>query len=197
MTGDKEKKQNGFTLMEILVVLGVFATISVAVADLFMLSSRAERRASALQKTQADARTALGLMTTMIRKSQVAYSEMPMIPNPLGELAIESANGTITKFSKSSDPQKCGSSPAPCLLITSSDQGGSVSAPFTPQGLAVEDLKFYLTPAVDPFYYDPLSGTYAANSQPTVTIALSLIPTGKSEQRIAAQTTVTARTYER
>jgi type II secretory pathway pseudopilin PulG len=184
--------------MEVLVVLAVFSTISVAVADLFLISSRAERRAGSVQQVQADARSALEYMVSEVRTSSVAYSRLPApLASPLAELIVSKPDGRVYGFAASSDPARCGQTALPCLLVTLEENGASESAPLTPADLAVRDLKFYVTPAEDPFLYNPATGAYAADEEPLVTIVLSLVPVGHPEQSVAVQTTVATRNYVR
>lgn len=188
----------GFTMMEILVVLAVFSTVSVAVADLFLLSSRAQRRTGEIERVQTEGRFVLEYIVQHFKSGTVAYDRMSEpIAEPSETLVVRSASGGVSTFSVSPDPVECGRAATPCLLLTY-DEGGVVTrSPLTPPGLAVKDLKFFVYPDVDPNRFDPALGGYAADAQPIVTIALSLAPIGKPEQAISVQTAVASRTYAR
>ncbi len=184
--------QAGFTLMEVLVSLAIFSTISVAVTDIFLISTRAERRIGSEEELSGTARSAMERVVRTVRTGALDYGQMTVTPGvPLAALRVLDAAGTSYGFSASSDVGLCGASPTPCLLITEA----GVSAPLTPAGITVSDLKFFVTPAADPFVFDPATGSYAADAQPTVTVVLALTrPTGVA---VRLQTTVTTRQYVR
>jgi len=185
-------------MMEILVVLAVFSTVSVAVADLFMLASRAERRTGDNERVQSEARFVTEFLAREIRSGSVAYDLFPSpFPVPATSLSMRRPDGTVDTISVSPDPVRCGRATAPCLVFGTTVGGAPVESPLTPAGLTVEDFKVYVTPGLDPNLFDPSIGTYASDESPLVTFVLSLVPVGHPEQRIAAETAVTPRVYAR
>ena len=194
-TGHTAFSEHGFTLVEILVVLGIFSTISVAVTDIYLLATRAERRVDVEQGLQGNARTALDFITRSIRNGSIAYDLMPSpIPSPVDQITVRTRAGTLFEFFRSADAQLCGTSSPPCLMVR---EGAAQSAALSPAGMVVEDLRFFVSPPHDPFLFDGTLGTYAADAQPTVTIVLILAQAGKSAARVQVQTTITTRQYVR
>ena len=191
------QQQRGFTLMEMLVVLGIFATISVAVTDIFLLSTKAQRRVGDAERTQGDARSALEYLVRTVRTGTIAYDLLPNpLPTPLTSIAVRNNGGMLLQFSLSSDPLACGSSAIPCLLVTEGE-AVSVTAPLTSNNVAVNDLRFFLSPQTDPFSFDASAGSYASDAQPILTVSMTVSPPGKTAQQIVLQTSVTPRQYAR
>lgn len=194
----------GFTLLEMLIVLGIFSTVVVIASDIFLMSSRVQRKVFGLERAQADARFLLEAMTREVRTGEIDYAYYSdrgaAIDRPDRELALVDPTGTKIRFF-ASDAATEGNCPdeasRPCLLVAI---GADAPQPMTPKGLIVRELGFYVAPAVDPFVFDPAGGGYAADDQPRVTIVMSLEATEvRSEERtaVSAQTTVSSRKYKR
>ncbi len=183
--------------MEILVVLGIFATISVAVTDIFLLSTKAQRRVGDAERTQGDARSALEYLVRTVRTGTIAYDLLPNpLPSPLTSIAVRNGGGTLLRFSLSSDTAACGTSAVPCLLVTEGEVA-PVTAPLTSSDVAVNDLRFFLSPQTDPFSFDAQGGSYASDAQPILTVSMTVFPPGKTAQQTVLQTSVTPRQYAR
>jgi type II secretory pathway pseudopilin PulG len=183
--------------MEMLVVLAIFATISVAVTDIFLLSTKAQRRIGAAERTQGDARSALEYLVRTVRTGTIAYDLLPNpLPSPLTSIALRNGGGTLFQFSLSSDAVLCGASAVPCLLVTEGETA-PVTAPLTGADVALKDLRFFLSPETDPFSFDQNTGAYATDAQPLLTISMTVSPPGKTAQQTVVQTSVTPRSYAR
>ncbi len=76
------KRQMGFTLMEIIVVLAVFSILILLLINVFLLSLRAQRQASNRQDAVANLRFVLETMAQNIRTSEIDYSQ-PLNPQVL------------------------------------------------------------------------------------------------------------------
>jgi prepilin-type N-terminal cleavage/methylation domain-containing protein len=193
----------GFTLMELLVVLGIVSTVVVSSTDIFMLVSRSQRKIFSLERAQADARYTMETIAREVRngKFDYAYYSGGPVPTPTDDLALIDNAGAPIRFHESvaADESACpDAASTPCLLVT---LGTDSPASLTPKGVALRNLKFYVSPGIDPFLFDPLNGTYAASGQPRVTIVLVLESAGNraNEQGsiVYSQTTVTSRAYRR
>ncbi|KPJ85499.1 hypothetical protein AMJ57_02860 [Parcubacteria bacterium SG8_24] len=203
-TPDDGRRNRGFTLMELLVVLTIFSTVVVAATDIFLLSSRSQRKIFSLERAQADARFTMEAMTREIRTGNLDYGYYDGRGTPIGlpevELALIDSTGAAIRFHESDagNEEACPEPQSrPCLLVT---VGANDPASITPKGVRVRNLKFYISPTVDPTVFDPVSGSYAADEQPRVTIVLVLETTGtKAEERsvVYFQTTATNRSYVR
>jgi prepilin-type N-terminal cleavage/methylation domain-containing protein len=194
----------GFTLMEMLVVLTIFSMVVVAATDIFILSSRSQRKVFGLERVQADARFTMESIVREVRTGMVDrewYASRGAPPGgPDDTLALIDATGTsiVFKESDASDEEYCPDvTSRPCLLVS---LDGSVPASITPVGVRVRSLGFYIMPAEDPFAFDVDLGAYPSDVQPFVTIALSLEtvePRVTDRTLVRFQTTATQRAYSR
>lgn len=190
-------KKNGFTLVEMMIVLAIFSVATVVIVDIFMMASRAERRTLAIQKIQSDARYSLEAMSREIKMDMIdyAYYGGTILNLPSDVLALRDADDNQIIFKKSSD--NCPSGTTNCLVV--SLDGGAVWESITVPGINVLDLKFYIDPAVDPFKMNA-GNAYDSDHQPRVTIALRTKGVGgrpDEQQTVYLQTTVSNRIYRR
>lgn len=196
--------RRGFTLMELLVVLGLFSTVVVASSDIFLLASKAQRKVFGLERTQADARFTMEAIVREMRTGAVDYAYYANRGTPLGvpdhQLALIDSTNTKLLFSvsDSSTESACADvASRPCMLVTI---GTGAPVAISPKGVKVRTAKFYLAPVIDPLTFDPMTGTYSSNVQPHVTIVLALESTTErvDEQSVVyLQTTATNRGYRR
>ena len=68
------KKGEGFTLIEILVVLGLFTLLSLLIINVFLLSLNAQRKAVARQEAVSSLRFVMETMAQEIRTSEINYN---------------------------------------------------------------------------------------------------------------------------
>lgn len=196
MIGDKR----GLTLMEILVVMGVFSLTVTITSAIFLLANQAQRRVLALTAAQADLRFAMEAIVREVRGGQIDYATYEGaqggISVPAERLILKSASGNRLEFYAETNPTVCPTGVARCLAVGVNGTSQSL----TSAGVSLEKLVFYVTPGNDPFSIDPASGLYKADAQPTVTMALEVKTTGAKPLDIVtmnAQTTVTSRSYVR
>lgn len=193
------RDNRGLTLMELLVVMGVFSLTVAIASSIFIQSNRAQRRVLALTAAQADLRFTLEAIVREIRGGQIDYASYEGsggISVPAEKLIIRSASGSLLKFYAETNPTVCPGNVTRCLAVDVDGQVQSV----TSSGITLQDLTFYISPQSDPFSVDPASGRYKADQQPLVTVALK-VKTGGSKTEdaaiLSAQTTVASRTYAR
>lgn len=189
--------KKGFTLVEMLVVLAVFSVVTVVIVDIFMLASRAQRRTLAVQKIQSDARYSLEAMSREIRMDMVDYAYYGGTVNeiPSETLALRDQDDNRIIFKKSNE--YCPAGTTDCIVV--SIDGGSNWESITAPGINVDDLKFYIDPAVDPFLQNA-GFTYDSDNQPRVTVTLVTRGAGglsDEEKTVYLQTTVSNRIYRR
>lgn len=186
--------------MELLVVMGIFSLTVMITSGIFMLSNRAQRRVLAITAAQADLRFALEAMVREVRSGRIAYETYAGsggISIPAPKLILLNAAGQKEEFYLDNDPAVCPAAVVSCLAVKID---GSLPQAVTSIGITIDQLSFFITPQVDPFAVDPVSGLYGSDIQPTVTIAMRARTTnvGASDiQTITAQTTVTSRAYVR
>jgi len=73
-TGQETRNKFGFTLIEVLVVLGLFSILSVIIINVFLLSLGSQRQASFRQKTLANLRYVMEIVGRQVRISEIDYS---------------------------------------------------------------------------------------------------------------------------
>lgn len=200
MTGaDLLRDRRGLTLMELLVVLGVFSMTVAITSAIFLQSNQAQRRVLAITAAQADLRFALEAIVREVRAGTIDYATYEGsggIPVPADRLVVLSASGERLEFYEETEPSVCPSGIAACLAVKVDGTPQSV----TSAGVELRDLTFFISPQADPFTLDEASGLYKADAQPLVTIALKVATVGRRAEDVAvmnAQTTVAARTYVR
>lgn len=197
-------RDRGFTLMEMLVVLTIFSTVVVAATDIFLLASRSQRKVFGLERVQADARFAMEAIVREVRTGSIDYGyyagrAAPMA-EPDAELALIDSTETPLVFRESdaSTESACPDADSvPCLLVT---VGAGAPESITPKGVKVRNAKFYIAPTVDPFEFDPVTGSYLSDLQPRVTIVLVLesVETRTEDRSVVYfQTTASNRRYQR
>jgi len=200
MTGVKLKARKGVTLMELLVVLGVFSTTVMLTSAIFLQSNVVQRRVLLMGAAQADLRFTLEAMVREVRQGGVDYGYYEGeggIELPADRLVVTNPYGEREMFFTSTDPGVCPQGIARCVAV--SIDGGAPES-MTSRSFELERMFFYITPSADPFTVDPDSGTYLSDIQPTVTVVISGKTKGSKPTDIVAvdaQTTVTARTYVR
>ena len=195
MIGDKR----GLTLMELLVVLGVFSLTVALTSAIFIQSNRAQRRVLALTAAQADLRFGLESIVREVRGGQIdyaTYAGSSGISVPTDRLYLKSADGSHLEFYAETSPAVCPAGVAKCLAVKVDGAAQSV----TSAGVLLEDLTFYISPQTDPFSIDQASGLYTSDQQPLVTVAMKIRTGGSKTEDAAeldAQTTVASRMYVR
>lgn len=199
-------KRKSFTLMEAVVVMGIFVILLTSMTEIFLRTSQFGRQIALRSKLQSDARYAVEAVARAVRVSDLDYASWGLggglPPQPNSELRlIDPTSGAVSRIRLDETDAGCwndGSS-FPCVAV-STDNFGSVWTPLTPQKVKVETLLFFASPPVDPFLLDEDTGLYASNSQPIVTVLLTvrgLSSRVADEWVYSVQTTVTPRLYLR
>jgi len=195
----------GFTLMEMLVALGIFSVVMATATDIYIMAGRGQRKALNLERVQSDARFTLEAITREVRTGIIDYDYYENREEPISlpdeDLAIVASDNTRIRFFRS-DEDTNGYCPdtasIPCVLVK---VGASEPASVTPRGVVAYNLKFYISPDVDPNYYDSgPGGGWLSDVQPHVTTVLHLSSTGgrwAEQGEVYIQSTATSRTYRR
>jgi len=177
------KKQNqlnirGFTLVELLVAMAVFALAIVAITGIFISVTKTQRKSRIEQRVQAEARYTLDMISREIRDSYIDYAQ----PFSTSVLHLERPGGQKVAFNVVGN-----------TLQMTIDSGTPTA--ISSSNVKVADLRFYVTPGTDPF----VEG--GPNEQPRVTISLTIEDkdAAKAEEQaeIEAQTTISSRQYRR
>ncbi len=182
--------QPGFTLVEIIVAMAIFVTALTAISAIFTYANRSQRTTLAVSETQGDARFALEVMAQQIRRGSVDYASVQyggtIASNPQSVLVLRDANNNQVWFRRTASGSRG---------IVEMSEDGSTWVDLTPPTVSVDVLKFYLSPATDPFAASP-----ATNQQPLVTIAMVSSSTAVGTETVLpayVQTTISSRQYAR
>ena len=183
------KKENGFTLVEMLVTMSIFVTAITTLSAIFLLTNQSQRKNKALQDIQTDARFSMEVVSQQIRRGVIDYDfyDGSIDSNPQTILALLDSAGNKIQFRRFEASGRG-------ELQISQDNGMNWTA-LTPPDISILDLFFYISPTTDPFAQTPLN-----NLQPLVTIALiskNITTSGESIPNNFLQTTVSSRQYLR
>ncbi|MEK7073449.1 MAG: type II secretion system protein [Patescibacteria group bacterium] len=201
MIGDNRgpalSRVEGFTLIEVLVVVAIFSTAMVAVTDMFLIANRAERKILGREDIASTARVAVEQIARGVRQGSIDYARYadPAEGGPIGltdtRLFLRGSDGNTFSFRRGESGCEPGS--IPCLIVEENGETASL----TPKGVVVEQFTVIVNPTFNPFERLP-DGTYPNTAQPTVTVVLVLRSgSGASAASIRVQTTVASRAYVR
>lgn len=209
MLGKKNKKskinkfvQTGFTLMEVVIALAIFATATIVITDIYIMAQRTQTKLAGQTKVQSDARFVMEVLTREVRLNGIDYdyiaSQGDTPSDGLDYLPLKDNLGNTVLFTISIDTADvCSANATQCLAV---QKGNSVLASITPEGVNVNSIKFYIYPDNDPFVLDTVNWQYPNDDQPWVTIVLvsETIGLREIEDSISyLQTTVSTRQYKR
>lgn len=181
----------GFTLIEVIMVLGIFTIATTAAMSIFVSANKASRRTLALARVGTDARWVMEKMVEDIRLGTVEYGSTA-IQNPIERLRLRTVEGELLEYGLEQDAAICGEGVTRCLAFA---RGNVAATTMTPKNMEVRRLDFYVWPITNPFIESA-----TVRGQPRVTIVMETATTGgkKEEQStLALQTTVSTRVYKR
>ncbi len=187
---DKSVLHSGFTLVEILVAISVFAIASVVIAGIFLNITGLQQNTASTQRLQNDARYILEKIAREVRSREIDYP----LSNPqtyvyfrkdeLGGylyVCFDSANNNLKYYvSPTGDSTNC---------IVSGE-------PINASDVKVNNVQFYVQPTAE----DQWGEMPATNIQPRVTILLELENRNINERYkevLTVQTTVSSKLYKK
>jgi len=94
----KDKGNRGFTLIEILVSIGIIAIISVLIAQSFFSTTRSNTKAELLKDIKQNGDYAIEIMGRMIRNARDVSSACPTAGSMADSLVLVNADGGTTTF---------------------------------------------------------------------------------------------------
>ncbi len=149
----------GFSLMEVIVAMGVFAVIVGSSLGIFSLVVRSQRQALLKAKIQREAQLIMEVMVKKVRTSRIDYQYYTSgIVNPLNELALLDVNDDRTVFALDSINKN--------IVLTLNNNAPVV---MNSSDVQVDDLRFYIEPTTN-----PLQGGSFPDNQPRVTIIIKI-----------------------
>lgn len=190
-----KNNQQGFTLMEMVVVLAIFTITISIISDIFINAIIVQRKIIVYNEVLSDAHYAMEKMARYVRTGTISYDDYSSINEPEDKLFVIDNDDVKTFFKLCDIGAGCSLCPTNVnkCLIMSIDEGlnwGSV----TPKGIEVDDLKFYIKPLTDPF------ATGGPDIQPSVVIIMK-IKNNSSISRylseVVLQSTISTRIYNR
>ncbi len=206
--------------MEVIIAVAVFSVAMLIATGVFLLATQAQRRTSAEQTLQSDARYVLETLTRAVKYGTVDYTcyETNVHCDPLAGtlfvlddtngatnvLALRDLDGNRTRYRVFADGLlyvctiKAAGDPADyCDNPPGAGTNPEAWQPLTPAGITVSQASFTVHPFRDPAA--AAGGEFLSNDQPRVTIGYTAEQIGAQEQddRITLQTTITSRTYAR
>ena len=174
---EMKKGINGFTLIEILIVLGILAIIVVVGSNMFFTILKSSSKTKVLTEVKQNGNYALNVMARMIRNGKIGAGECGANPD---RITITNPDDGITTF------HCCGSPP----MIAS--KSGSLTC----EQARLTSNKVQVSSSCNDF----ISCTQAVGGPPVVTINFTLQQAGtaarpEEEALVNFQTAVTLRNY--
>lgn len=211
--------RSAFTLLEVVVTMGIFSIISLVIVDIFLNSSREERRTFGRQNIQANTRTILETIARDIRLGTIDYSfyaakplEDGGLPKPVKSVGLIMPDGSKVYYHCVYPNLTWNGFPVPnqaCeavdtlrtsgVVVTgdaeiriSSGQQISDAPILAAEGVRILDFSVLIQPASNPFGSNP-----AVFQQPRVTMSITSVGQGRDVDTFKSliQTTVTSRRY--
>lgn len=99
----KEKARVGFTLLEVLISVGIIAGLSILIAQSFFTTTRSNTKTEILKEVKQNGDFAISIMTNMIRNSIQVTSPCLSSGTTASSLSIKNPDGGITTFGCRSD----------------------------------------------------------------------------------------------
>jgi prepilin-type N-terminal cleavage/methylation domain-containing protein len=166
----------GFTLLELLVSIGIFSVMLVIISGVFTNFAKNQRRQVGEQALQEDLRVALELFD---KEARTGYGDTYAVSGSSSEvITFKNQNGTCVQYALSITNQ----------MTRTECSGGGTTEPLTDPSTVVSGLKFIAYPA------HVASG--ALTSQGYVTIVLSAHAKDSPDAQVNIQSSVTSRQYQ-
>lgn len=168
----------GFTLMEIIISLGIFSFLVLAILGMFTSSIRGQRAALAQSKIEREAQLLVGVITKKIRSARVNYALYPggTVPANPDYLYLIDADGGDVRFRLNSND------------IEVQIDGGSY-LPISRDDVDVTLLRFFVDPTTNPF----TSFGDVPATQPRVTVIFTLLADGPDQATVTVQQSIPQR----
>lgn len=182
-------KQEGYTFIELLLVITIFSVILTVLASTFVLFSNMHSRQVVTQHLINDARYMMEKMVRHVRSSQIDYEYYAEqdLTKPQKSLALFQKD-TTTRFYLSLN---CKQNVSQCLEIETDAQSGTLSS----DDIVVKDVNFYIVPKASP--YEINNGFYKENIQPHVVMSMVLQSAHSPDITFKLQTTASSNIYKR
>jgi len=197
-------KRKAFSLMELLVVVGVFSLLLLVVSSVFISISASQRLTIQRHKTLVDLNFALEQIAQTVRQNNVLYQyydPADQLVNGFGILYLVDNANNWTAY-RASEIFGCPSiDGSKCLIKWYGTSGGPAASEIvSPRDLNITKLNFYIYPFSDPNVFDPATNQYKSDNQVLVTINIEaerITDNPAEKEKTNLQTTVATRYYAR
>lgn len=183
----------GFTVVELLVAITLFALMSLVLVQTFVSFNRLHRRTANAAVLGQDARFAMELLVREARNKRLEYDPGTPLPAVASEIRLRGADGSTVELAVRTDAATCGAKTPSCLGL--SVDGGTSWAPITSNLVTVSRFDIHVRPPDDPFAKNAVT-----DIQPFFTVVLGLRyldPDPRNRATIETQTSVSSRVYAR
>lgn len=188
----KQNLKSGFTLVEMMVSVAIFAIVMTIALGSLLAMSESDRRAQTLKSVINNLNFALDSMSRAIRTGQGYHCDAAMTPlsdprdcasTPATSFAFQPAGGSTVYYCLGVVSPSVACNPSGTYILRSN---GFSLAPITAAEVRITALRFYVT------------GATATGIQPKVTILISGVVTvsGTQNSPFNLQTSVTQRLYD-
>lgn len=175
-------KKNGFTLIEILIVIGIFGILAFIGTNMFFTILKSSAKTRVLAEVKQNGNYALSVMGRMIRNAKriEVNSDGDACKPSMGKLRIKNSDEGCSEFDLSGS------------RIASSSANDCIT--FSPRYLTSEEVE------IDTSMTNQFECTAITGSPPVITIRFTLSQTGtttrpEEEATVDFRTTVSLRTY--
>lgn len=210
----KQKKSGvfltGFTLVEMLVAISIFAVVATLAASLFSTFANNQNKTKVSQELLNNSQYVLEIISREVKNNEIIafgaqqcqdldpiYTKCLLFVRESGETAgfvYDSVDQSLAYVLL--DCQKDGVIYSDCDIASTQEPTILLSADYNQT--RIDDLAFVLKPDFNPYFYFDQSGSY--NQQPQVTIKLKVsYPSSRLAEQAThyLQTTVSSRVYKR
>jgi prepilin-type N-terminal cleavage/methylation domain-containing protein len=210
-------RRRGFTVIEIIIVMAIFSIVLGVVIQIFVFTTRTQRRSRNVQEAYAQGRAAVEALAREGQNGSIDYdfyadpaSGDSLADQPVGVTALRDSQGQLVRFrcverlAESIEPCNAAN---PAFGQVQMCRGGGCEAAqpswagITDEATDVISWRVWLGPVQDPFRRDPANpARYLADAQPWVTVAATVQPprlSGTQLPEVRVQSTVTSRVYLR
>ncbi len=196
----REAARSGYTLIEMVVTVGIFSLAFVTIAAIFIGFTTAQSRATVSQKTLNEGNYLLEAMAREIRMNAIDYNcDGWNVATDRKMICLKSSNGLPIRFSFTAPTGQqttgelyvCKGTASDSCLTSPGSSGEWVS--LRPSFMSIPTMSFQLFP-----YSDPYSNTVSQDDawQPLTTIVVSTAAgKGRAYQKYDFQTAVSSRVY--
>lgn len=141
------KKIKGFTLVEILMVVALFAILTTVIVNVFILTLNSQRQASARQKTLANLRFVIEKIARQVRTSEIDYHKYTGLNNKVDALFLIDSFGSEISYSLDDNGKIK-------VSLTKEEDGLNVTEESyltDNEEVKIVNLDFYIDPTTNPF----------------------------------------------